>query len=65
MKSIIKILDRLMIPIIILAGCSMLFERELKDVPYIIYIRYVLLILLIIGVISGILEYLEKRRRKK
>lgn len=62
---IVTLGDILKIPTIILAICSFVFDRELRNWVAITYVRYIILLMAIIVISSGILEYLEKRRRKK
>jgi hypothetical protein len=64
-KYIIKIGKKLLIPVIILGGCSFVFDAESKGVPYIIYIRWGILILAIILMISGILQFFDDNSKNK
>ncbi|MBF0576014.1 hypothetical protein [Dysgonomonas sp. GY617] len=61
---IIMIGNLLRIPIIILAICSFVFDKELRDWTFITYILYIILLMAIIVILSGILEYLEKNKEK-
>lgn len=55
----------LKIPTIILAICSFIFDKELRDWIFITYIRYIILLMAIIVILSGILEYLAKKEKEK
>jgi hypothetical protein len=60
-----KLGDKLMIPVFILAGCSFIFDEELKNFPFIVYVRWLILILAILLVISGIFHFFDKKSKKE
>ncbi|MDR2409488.1 MAG: hypothetical protein LBE13_15445 [Bacteroidales bacterium] len=64
-KNIIKLGNKIMIPVLILAGCSFLFERELEKFTFIVYVRWFILVLAILLVISGIFHFFDKTYDKE
>ena len=64
-KIIIKLGDKLFIPVIILGGCSFVFDKELVNFPYIFYIRCFMVLLAAILVLSGLLQTFDDFSNKK
>lgn len=63
-KAIIRIGDRLMIPLLTLTIFSFIFDRELRGVPFITHIRGIILFLLIVSIIGDILFYFNNHSKK-
>ena len=64
-KTIIKLGNKLFIPVIVLGGCSLVFEKELVNFPYIFYIRCFIVLLAAILVLSGLLQIFDDFFNKK
>ena len=60
-QSLSKIANKLFIPIIILTGVSVVFEKELITFPFIRYLRICLFVLIVVMVIGHIIEFFERK----
>jgi len=60
-QTLSRIANKLFIPLIILTGISVVFEKELVTFPFIRYLRICLFILIILMVIGHIIEFFERK----
>ena len=61
-KFISKTANFLFIPIIILGGISLVFEKELSSFQFITPLRWIILICAVVIVISGIIDLVHKKK---
>lgn len=64
-KIIIKLGNKLFIPVAFLGGCSLVFEKELVNFPCIFYIRCFIVLLAAILVLSALLQIFDSSSNKK
>lgn len=60
-KVIIQISDRLVIPVFIIAICSLIFEDELANLTYIYILRIIFFVLAVIITLSLIIKLLKRK----
>lgn len=63
-RIIIKLGDKLMIPLSVMAGGYFLFSNDLSKIPYIFIFQYILIIIGVIVFISGFLQLIDKLSNK-
>ena len=62
-KILIKMGDKLMIPLFILAGGYFLFNEKIQGLAILLPIRYILLTMGVIVFISGVLQMVNKLKK--
>lgn len=63
-QIIIKLGDKLMIPLFVMGGGYFLFSKDLSEIPYIFIFQYFLIVIGVIVSLSGLLQLIDKLSNK-